>query len=608
MFRYIGLVWDASVASHGAAAAELSEALQLQPDWKAVLLRPGLHVFAAGLRPGINEASALPSNQGVVLGKLFRRADLLSAGVSHGQTLTADEATRLRCEGGMTLVRDFWGRYVAFIRTDSGGTRIVRDPGGALPCHLLHHRGVDIAFSWLEDLFVHLPQITPPGIDWDATAAHVLLGALGGRKTALKGVTQVLPGEVVELGCIGRRRELLWNGVEVARAPTDLAPDDACSQLRSTVRACAQAWAGCHDSVLLRLSGGVDSSILAVCLAQGSRGTRVTCVNYHSPGASSDERQYARLAAARAQHELVERPREGSFRLEAALQAARTPTPESYIGRTSARVDAELAAAHGATALFTGGGGDQLFFESRQWWPIADYLRVRGMDKGFPSAAMSAARLGGVSVWKAIRLALGESLRHAHAAPEAGQHLSLISRENQPSLRRDGDYFHPALLDESSLPIGKLAQTRQLMSPAGYYDPFEREAAPELVNPLLSQPLVELCLRLPTFVLTHGGRGRGLARQAFAAELPAEIAHRRTKGGMEEHIQAILMQNLDFARTLLLDGELVSRGILDRVKVEHALRGRPAPLASLVGEIHFYIGIEAWLQRSAHRPAPGATR
>ncbi len=135
-----------------------------------------------------------------------------------------------------------------------------------------------------------------------------------------------------------------------------------------------------------------------------------------------------------------------------------------------------------------------------------------------------------------------------------------------------------------------------LLVPVGYYDPFERDAAAELVNPLHSQPLVELCLRLPTYVLTHGGRARGLARRAFAAHLPPEIRTRRSKGGMEEHLKAVLLRNLDFARATLLEGELARRGLLDRRRVEAALSLQPTTVETHIGEVHRLIGIEVWAQ------------
>jgi asparagine synthase (glutamine-hydrolysing) len=607
MFRYIGLAWDEAIASRSATAQQLSLGLQAQAGWLSALLRPGLHVFTAGARQGVNGVYPLPADQGAVVGKLFRRRDL-DRPVSMDLTLTTDEGTRILRSGGRALVDEHWGRYVAFLHAGPGGARVLRDPSGALPCYRLQHEGVWIVFSWLEDVLATMPCVPAPTVNWECLAAHVLLMELGGHETALDGVRQVLPGEAVPLGQAEERPTLLWNGVDIARAAAHIEPAPAADSLRQTVRGCAQSWAACHDRILLRLSGGVDSSILLSCLASGSTPALVTCVNYHSPGADSDERQYARLAATRARRTLIERERDTAFRLKRVLDVARTPTPSTYVGRMgTARMDAELAATHGAAAMFTGGGGDQLFFELRTWWPAADYLRSRGLDGGFVAAAMDAARLGRVSVWKTLRLALTDCIRPTDPWQDAGKHLTLARRDALPQPGQFERFTHPALRSVKDLPIGKLTQTHQLMYPIDYYDPYELEAAPELLNPLLSQPLIELCLKLPTYVLTHGGRGRALARQAFAADMPVEIATRRSKGGMEEHARAVLLRNLDFVRSLLLDGQLVGRGILDRAKVEVALSSRPSAQAGHVSEIHTYVGIEAWLGRWSAQPRQRAS-
>ena len=76
---------------------------------------------------------------------------------------------------------------------------------------------------------------------------------------------------------------------------------------------------------------------------------------------------------------------------------------------------------------------------------------------------------------------------------------------------------------------------------------------------MISQPLLELCLSLPTYLLTHGGQGRALAREAFADRIPAEIARRRSKGGVDEHATAVLQRSLPLAREMLLEGQLIRR-------------------------------------------------
>jgi len=598
MFRYIALAWNAADPTCTAAARQLARELQTHLGWQIVLARSGLCVSATGTRSGINGAYPLPLDQGVILGRLFRRRDLDEPS-SPDVSFTAHDARQILQSGGRALVEDYWGRYIAFmVDAISGGTRIVRDPTGTLPCYLILHRGVWVVFSWLEDVLALVPSLPTPTVNWDYMAAHVSSGALQSQETAIDGVTQILPGAAVVLGKDTRTNSLYWNAVDIARTGGHEDRVEAADTLRRIVRACTQSWASCYGNLMLRLSGGLDSSIVLSCLAADSTPARVTCINYYSEGSDSDERGYARLAAARAQCELIERERDPGFRLERVLNVARTPTPSNYVGRMdAARMDAELAAAHDSTVLFTGGGGDQLFYQYSTCWPAADYLRSHGLTAGFLPAAMEAARLGRVSIWKALRLALQDRLRPADPQAELGKHLTLIEPEVVAAARRDRRFVHPALLSISDMPVGKLTQTRHLMHPLEYYDPFELEAAPELLNPLLSQPLVELCLRLPTYLLANGGRGRALARQAFATELPAEIARRRSKGGMEEHIKAILLRNLDFARSMLLDGSLVRRRILDRAKVEEVLSGRPTTIESHMGEIHTCIGIEAWLNR-----------
>jgi asparagine synthase (glutamine-hydrolysing) len=608
MFRFIGLVWDVASPGSSAAAIALARSLATQRHWQTAFSRPGLLVCTTGTQPGVNEAHPLHDNSGVVLGKLFHRHAL--AGASHHPwspqriTFGAAESAEITMSAGRALVDGYWGRYVAFLDAGIEGARVLRDPSGTIPCHLIQHEGVSIVFSWLDDVLTSLPQVPCPRVSWEGLAGHLAFGELVGRQTALDGVSQVLGGEVVHITSGELHSTLLWNAAEKALSPNVVPVEEAAGLLRGTVQACVQAWASCYDTLLLRLSGGVDSSITLACLAPWRTATRVACVNYHSPGVDSDERHFARLAAARARRELVERERDPGFRLESLLGAARTPSPLSYVGRLSARVDAGLASSHRAQALFTGGGGDQLFFQLRECWPAADYLRLRGIDTGFFTAAMDAARLGRVSVWRAIALALSDRLRTRTPSLDIHQHWALATDLVRDQATQRDRFDHPCLQAASGLPIGKLMQVQQLLYPGGYYDPIEGSAAPELVNPLLSQPLVELCLALPSFVLTCGGQGRGLARKAFEQDLPVEIAQRRSKGGMAEHLRTVLLRNLDFARQLLLDGQLVRQGLLDRGAIEAALSGSPrSPVRT--GEIHRCIGIEIWLQGW---PAPRRSR
>ncbi|MGQ0835838.1 MAG: asparagine synthase-related protein, partial [Gammaproteobacteria bacterium] len=130
---------------------------------------------------------------------------------------------------------------------------------------------------------------------------------------------------------------------------------------------------------------------------------------------------------------------------------------------------------------------------------------------------------------------------------------------------------------------------------------------PERILPLMSQPVVELCLRIPTYVLIRGGRNRALARRAFANELPPQIIGRRGTGGSDAHVRRILEANIDFVRELLLDGMLVRRHILNRVRLEAFLADRTQEGPAYNEVVQDYVSIEAWIARwSATTPSAAA--
>jgi asparagine synthase (glutamine-hydrolysing) len=603
MFRYFGFSWDPEIPSQVAVAKRLNESIVCAETWQKALMGPGVCVYTIGVRPGVNGVYPLLAGHGVVLGHLFRGRGRGDVSRRVDTTVSKAEATLIHETDGKALIDGYWGRYIAILQSAQGHTRILRDPSGTLPCFLGNTDGVDTFFSWLEDLIAFTPWAPAPRVNWDAIAALMATGHLGGRDTALEGISQVLPGQLTTLGKGVASPLSHWSVVTIARNPTEYQHDVATALLRQVVMDCVHAWASCYESILLRLSGGVDSAILLGCLSANSDSTHVTCLNYHSPGSDSDERGYARLAAAKAGVELIERERDIGFRLDDVLSVSRTPTPETYVGRMDAtRTDVEVAAAHRASAIFTGAAGDSLFFQVRCTWPAADYLHARGLDRGFVRAAMDAARLGRVSLWQSTRNAFADQRHGTVPLKGSWEFFTLARREALDGVRDRDRYLHPDLRNSSDLPIGKLHQVHQLINACGYYDPYLSDAAPERVNPLLSQPLVELCLALPTWVLTQGGRGRSLARSAFARDIPREIANRRSKGSMEEHVVTILQRNLPLTRSLLLDGHLVRQGLLDRPKLEKALGGRLSDLGGRQGEIHQYIALEAWIRRVAGSP------
>lgn len=601
MFRYVAFVWDGADRAACDRVRVLVAKLSACPlEWQPVLTCPGLEVLCADARPGGSEPHLLHAGSGVVLGTLFASGgDGCSARAP--LALAEHESADILASAGRTLVERYWGRYVAFLRdARSGGAWVLRDPSGGLPCQALRVRGADV-----DVYFSHMDEGALLGdralsINWRYVAAAACQSRLQTHATGLNEVSQVLGGECIELRGGRIKRSFYWHPLRVAASEVIDDAGDAVRRLRHATRDCVHAWASSHRSIVHLLSGGLDSSIILACLKDAPTQPRITCLNFHSPGSNTDERTLARLAAQGVDCGFVERRRDSSVALKTLLGIQKSCIPADYFFYLEGgRSEAELAAERQATAVFSGYGGDQLFYQARARFAAGDYLGRHGFGRELFGVALNAARVDRVSVWNVLRAAVSHGLLGRRWSPraDAGRHRMLIRDDVLHDINRDPGFLHPLFRAPGRAPSGKIWHAWQLSFPMDFYNPLGSPADPETVAPLLSQPLVEVALRIPTWLLTLGGWDRSMARRAFQGDVPRQIVTRRAKGGQEEHAKAILTRNIDFARELLLDGQLVRERILDRARLAAALSGRPTRRGGGNVEIYGYLSLEAWLRQ-----------
>lgn len=139
-------------------------------------------------------------------------------------------------------------------------------------------------------------------------------------------------------------------------------------------------------------------------------------------------------------------------------------------------------------------------------------------------------------------------------------------------------------------------QIAAIASSIGLHGPTAQTDTCDVIHPLLSQPVLEAALAIPTIDLTEGGRDRGLARNAFAARLPNEIRIRRTKGSLAQYFGEAIMQGLPELKLFLLEGHLAQRGYLDRGKLEAALTMDVLIWKAVYGDVMLLTMTEAWVR------------
>ena len=602
----MALLWEGTDAGAVATARVLGQRLVQDDDtWQVVLSKEGLSILLAPSPFACYAAHSL-GNLGSVLGVVFNRDDPDRNSARTPSPFFRDlESEKIVASGGRRLVENYWGRYVAFLCDPAGAwKKVLRDPVGDILCYRVRVRGVDVYFSCLPD-FMKL-QSLPLTVNWSHLGLRVITGNAWADESALNEIESVHPGECVEHRGTRASREYYWHPFEIAhREIVNGSPlerfDTAAAEVRATAKACASAWASLHARAIHVLSGGLDSSIVLSCIAAAPTSPRLLCLNFRTRDADSDERFYARLIAAHSGVELAEIERRPIFDFEALSQSIPLVGPVCTVMR-GLEVQpwvARFAQTQGATAVFSGDGGDLLFFRGWPQLTVIDYAHCHGLRLELIRQALGAAFPSQLSVRRLLIDAVkyGVLRRPWSLTPFIFEHYRLIT-DDIVHRARQTDFLNPWNTPTGSLPPGKRLHAFSASRPCVFRDPQIGRAALDFINPLMSQPLLELCLRIPTWLHAAHGKDRAIARAAFAPDLPPEIVQRTWKGAADRHLRDMLVNNITKVRELLLQGELIKAGILDPKRTTRALSLTPTREASHVAEIFNYLSTEAWLRQS----------
>ncbi len=602
MLRYLALLWDRTCCEDDAVAAVLCQRVKnSSPKWSCVLLKPGLSLLVFESPFAHYQPHLLDNACGAVLGLLFSRRDPQRNSAQSAGFFDGKATEGIVRSGGRDLVENYWGRYIAFLDDACTNVRsVLRDPVGDIQCYHARVSGISFYFSTISD-FLELGVVRPT-VNWEHLGLRVITGNAWADESALNEIECVHPGESVEHNGRQISRKYYWHPFMPARAPWRDGFEAAGAELRSTIRTCTTAWASLHESSVHILSGGLDSSIVLSCLARTLSRDGVVCLNFRTrDDPDSDERSYARLATARAGCELVELDRKPVVLLEQIFACEPTAGPQHLVmrGLEVQPLIAQVASHRNATAVFSGDGGDIVFFRG---WPelaVVDYAHSRGIGRGLVRLAYGAALPSQLSVWRLLGDAVkyGVLRRPWDIRELVFHHYRMVTDGVVLNARRKLNFLNPWELPVDDLPPGKLLHAFGATRPSLFRDPLTAAPTADVINPLVSQPVVELCLRIPTYLHAAEGKDRAVARTAFAGDLPREILTRVWKGAADRHLQEMLSSNLGLVRQVLLDGGLVKAGILDRKRLEKAVAPGAVGSVSHAAEVFGYFCAEAWLHR-----------
>ncbi|MGO8858179.1 MAG: asparagine synthase-related protein [Steroidobacteraceae bacterium] len=575
---------------------------QIHPAWKLLDWGKGLSIFHSPPTGRSAGEILLPAGTGAILGTLF--PEDLDVSPRHWRPTIdeklADEIVRTR---GRRLMKCFWGSYIAFLNNRDGTEHyILRDCSGKIPCYKITRGDTTILTSNINDL----SGLPFPSFSLNARylAGFVYAAELAQKECALNEVTELLAGECLELADTHARQLTLWDPRTICRECAVENFEEASRQVRRVTQACVDSWASKYDRIVHLLSGGLDSSVILGCLKRSPHSPLVTCLHLESGEADEDEREFAQLAASAADVELIFQPGYSQHAKydEQIFRLPRAPKPSvAHLGITIESDLRNLVPSQAkAEAIWDGQGGDHLFFESRAAFGAVDYAFRHGLTGDFSGHVRSAIRRSGLSYWGVLGRSLRLGLLRAEWRPEDEYHREVTFLNPAIVPANIADYvWQPWLADASDLPPGKRWQICLLGRLIHRHRPVPELQYASEHHPLFSQPLFELCLRIPTYTLAHGGIDRAVERAAFADRVPEQIIRRENKGSVSTSLMSKIRECRPFLRDLVLDGVLVKERIIERASLEPFLAGNRPVNHEVFWPFLSCIAAEVWARKWA---------
>ncbi|MCP3978852.1 MAG: asparagine synthase (glutamine-hydrolyzing) [bacterium] len=526
----------------GAVRSMLGAMAHRGPDSEGVLERPGIVAgirrlavidLEGGAQPMANEDGSV---EVVVNGEIYNYRELRDELISRGHVLRTRSDTEVLVhlweDHGPAMLQRLNGMFALCVHdARTGETFLARDRLGIKP---LYYRldGAGLVFaSELGVLLQH--DAVEAEIDPVALAESFRLQFVSGDRTVYRDVLELLPGHTIRVRD-GRVAVERWYEIPSPQ-PGELTERAAIEELHELLESSVRYRMISDVPLGLFLSGGLDSTaLLQVAAGRTGRPVQTFSVGFDDAEAF-DEREHARVAAARfgaEHHELVLSPLDIPESLPRLVRHLASPVVDPALIPTYLL---SRFARESVTVVLTGEGADELLggyrryrYQSQYGWvgrvPGARLAVGAGvLPRRLAQAVDAAGRHDPTESHLAWAATIGRDAMRGLFRPDVVQALDRRAQAAfAPYFETDGFELGPRLRADQHewLPHNLLAKVdRASMA-------FSLEAR----VPFLDHRIVEWAARLPDSLKIRGKSTKHILRSAFRERLPASILERPKRG------------------------------------------------------------------------------
>jgi asparagine synthase (glutamine-hydrolysing) len=602
VYPYVAFSWTSHrPIEDGSAIQLIREFRRIRPDWKSLDGGLGLSLFhlpPPGRSAGVID---LPIGCGAIFGTLFPNDLRISPQNWRPQfdERMAEEIVRTR---GRYLVDNYWGGYVAFTNDHGNRHCVLRDCSGKIPCYAITCGGITVVTSNTE--YIAGLGLTTLSINPNYLAGFIYATELSQQQCGLNEIQEVLAGQCLELREGKGTQFTMWDPRSISRDCAIEDFEEARRQVGQVTQACIDFWGSKYDRIVHRLSGGLDSSVILGCLKRSPYCPALVCLHLESGGPDDNERMFAQMAAAEAGVELVLQPGYSANTKydDRVFELSKAPNPSvANLGMTlDPDAQNQVPARMKAESVWDGEGGDHLFFSPRSPFGAIDYAFRHGVGRNFLACVRDAVRRSRLSYWGVLEQSIRLGLFRGGWHPEDQYDRRLMFLNPELASSDISRYvWQPWSEDSSDLPPGKRWQICLLSCLIHRHRPVPELQYVAEHHPLFSQPLFELCLRIPLYTLLKGGGNRALERAAFRDCVPEAIIRRENKGSVATALMGKIRESLPYLRGLMLDGVLVREKMIDDGALIPYLIGNRPMNSKVLWPFLSCIAAEVWARKWA---------
>ncbi|VVE90273.1 asparagine synthase-related protein [Pandoraea bronchicola] len=500
-----------------------------------------------------------------VSGRVFRKGD-------GNEVPPGLELARMAIESPERFVERYWGHYRIIVHDRwCGATLVLCDPCGHCPTY----------YRFCRDGAVHVASDpasiadASPTFDSAALKSFLVHGDLGGAPCALYDVERLPLGHALWIPERGapKTRVVWWPSWRSRAGTSEIGEASSGEGLLGLLRRSAERCLGDRPAVL-ELSGGVESTSLALALAESGRAGTCTAVNHRDPASPSSDASHHAHSVARHVGMALEH-----FDIECAAFSPpatipRLPRPAMHLC-TLARLDAvrERLTSYPGHRLVNGHGGDAIFLASPPDGAFLDAFADGQWRRAF-GAWRDLAVMQRMPLWRVLQGAFAQlGLRQAN--PRATRAGGLLTMAACDGVAGRMEPLAQAWLAQWPLRLrpGKRAQILGTLANLRDIEVSVSLAADGTMFPFLTQPVVEAGFAMPAYRLFNAIHNRLPLRRAayLASGLPN--LWRLDKGMMTGIAGAGVAANLRHVEEVCLEGYCAASGWIDRDTCRRAIGG-----------------------------------